>query len=160
WVVGLDGADWHYLDGLMASGAMPELARLVREGRRGVLTTEQPPLSPIVWTTMMTGVSPLEHRILDFARLRRGDGVAEPTTSSERRAPAIWNMASAAHRRVVVLGLWATYPAEPVEGLLVADRFFSFLHRDEGPAGSVYPATRLAWASARLHAAQSTADLT
>jgi tetratricopeptide (TPR) repeat protein len=159
WVVGLDGADWHELDRLMAAGAMPELSRLVREGRRGVLATEQPPLSPLLWTTMMTGVSPLEHRILDFARRRPGDGVPEPITSSERRAPAIWNMASGAHRRVVVLGLWATHPAEPVDGLVVADRFFSFLHPDQAPAGSVAPAARAAWAAERLRAAQAAADL-
>jgi len=143
----------------MAAGSMPELARLVREGRRGTLTTEQPPLSPILWTTMMTGVSPLEHRILDFARLRPADGVPEPITSSERRVPAIWNMASAAQRRVVVLGFWATHPAEPVNGLVVADRFFSFLHPDEAPAGSVAPTERAAWARERLSRAQAAADV-
>jgi tetratricopeptide (TPR) repeat protein len=157
WVIGLDGADWQYLDRLIAAGAMPELQRLVREGRRGALTTEQPPLSPLLWTTMMTGVSPLEHRILDFARRRPGDGVPEPITSSERRAPAIWNMAAGAQRKVVVLGLWATYPAESVNGLMVADRFFSFLHPDEAPAGSVAPAERLEWAKARLRAEQRAA---
>ena len=158
-MIGLDGADWRHLDPLMAAGAMPELARLVREGRRGVLATEQPPLSPLLWTTMVTGVSPLEHRILDFARRRPTDGLPEPITSSERLAPAIWNMASGAHRRVVVLGLWATYPAEPVDGLLVADRFFSFLHPDEAPPGSVAPAERAEWATDRLRRAQSSADL-
>jgi hypothetical protein len=55
-----------------------------------------------------------------------GDGAPEPITSTERRVPAIWNMASGAGRQVVVLGLWATWPAEPVRGLLVADRFASF----------------------------------
>ena len=157
WVIGLDGADWRYLDRLMARGAMPELSRLVREGRRGVLTTEHPPLSPLLWTTMMTGVSPLEHRILDFARLRSGDRRPEPITSSERRAPAIWNMASAGRRKVVMLGLWATHPAETVDGLIVADRFFSHLHRDEALPGSVSPPERLAWAKERLQAAQANA---
>ncbi len=159
WVIGLDGADWQHLDRLLAAGAMPELQRLVREGRRGVLATEQPPLSPLLWTTMMTGVSPLEHRILDFARRRPSDGVPEPITSSERRAPAVWNMAASARRKVVVLGLWATHPAEAVNGLMVADRFFSFLHPDEALAGSVTPPERLPWAKERLHAAQSAADL-
>ena len=36
-VVGLDGADWQLLDRYRAAGAMPELDRLVREGRSGVL---------------------------------------------------------------------------------------------------------------------------
>ena len=33
-VVGLDGADWELLDGYLKAGAMPQLARLVAEGRR------------------------------------------------------------------------------------------------------------------------------
>src|SRR5450755_1377066 len=53
--IGLDGADWQLLDDYMARGIMPNLSRLVREGNSGFLETEHPPLSPIVWTTMMTG---------------------------------------------------------------------------------------------------------
>ena len=40
--------------------------KLVKEGASGTLPTIHPPLSPLIWTTMLTGVSPLEHRILDF----------------------------------------------------------------------------------------------
>ena len=54
--VGLDGADWELLDRVMSAGTMPDLARLVRQGTAGILETLHPPLSPIVWTTMMTGV--------------------------------------------------------------------------------------------------------
>src|SRR5262249_36650778 len=68
-------------------------------------------------------------------------------------------MASAAGRRVLVLGLWATYPAEDVHGTLVSDRFFSFLHPEEAPLRSVWPADRLDWARRRLHAAQASVDL-
>ncbi len=92
--VGLDGADWQLLDRYVAAGAMPNLARLVAEGAGGALETIHPPLSPIVWTSMMTGVSPVEHRILDFTRFSPAGGQKEPITSDERRAPAIWNMAS------------------------------------------------------------------
>src|SRR5262245_11187408 len=55
--VGLDGADWQLLDRYVAAGAMPNLARLLAEGAGGALETIHPPLSPIVWTSMMTGVS-------------------------------------------------------------------------------------------------------
>ncbi len=109
--VGLDGADWELLDRLVADGTMPELARLLREGASGVLETQHPPLSPLVWTTMMTGLSPLDHTILDFTRFNPATGTKEPITSDERREPAVWNMASWAGRRVLSVGLWATYPA-------------------------------------------------
>lgn len=145
--IGLDGADWQRLDPLMASGAMPNLAALAREGRTGVLATIQPPLSPLVWTTMMTGVSPLEHGILDFTRIGPS-GAEEPITREERRVPAIWNLGD---RSVAVFGMWATWPAEPVKGLMVADRFFSFTSRESRPPpGIVHPPEREAWARETL----------
>ncbi|HEV2719649.1 MAG TPA: alkaline phosphatase family protein, partial [Thermoanaerobaculia bacterium] len=120
--IGLDGADWQLLDRLAQDGTMPNLAALVRDGSRGPLLTQHPPLSPLVWTTMMTGVSPLRHRILDFTRYNPVTRQREPITSDERAVPAIWNMVSSAGRRVDVVGLWATYPPEKVNGTIVSDR--------------------------------------
>jgi tetratricopeptide (TPR) repeat protein len=161
--VGLDGADWELLDDYMASGVMPNLARLAREGRTGVLATIHPPLSPLVWTTMMTGTSPLEHGILDFTRRNPQTGALEPITSGERLVPAVWNMARDGGKSVAVFGLWATWPAEPVRGLLVADRFSSFTAKDrEPPPGAVYPPERETWAReilARTEDAIGFADL-
>jgi Flp pilus assembly protein TadD/arylsulfatase A-like enzyme len=145
--VGWDGADWQLLDLYMADGAMPNLAALVREGRSGVLLTIQPPLSPLVWTTMMTGVSPLAHGVLDFTRFNPRTGEREPITREERRVPALWNMAGMAGRSAAVFGLWATWPAEPVDGLLVADRLFSFQNPETAPPpGVVYPPAEEGWA--------------
>ena len=121
-VVGLDAADWQQLDGYCADGTMPNLARLAREGRSGILRTFQPPLSPLVWTTMMTGTSPLQHRILDFTRFNPASGVREPITSDERLEKAVWEMAGDQGRDVAVFGMWATHPAEPVRGLMVSER--------------------------------------
>jgi tetratricopeptide (TPR) repeat protein len=120
--IGLDGADWHLLDRYMADGTMPNLARIVRKGEKRTLMTQHPPLSPLVWTTMMTGVDPLRHRILDFTRFNPLTGEKEPITSDERRAPAIWNMLTEKGQRVDVIGMWATFPAEKVNGTIVTDR--------------------------------------
>ena len=145
--VGLDAVDWDLLEPLMAAGSMPNLTRLVREGDRGQLETIHPPLSPLVWTSMMTGVNPVRHGVLDFIHLRPDTGDKEPITSSERKAPAIWNMATAAGKRSAVFGLWATYPAEPVNGLLVSDRMFTFLYSESAPPeGAVYPRDAEPWA--------------
>ncbi len=72
-----------------------------------MLSTQHPPLSPLLWTTMMTGTSPLEHEILDFTRFHPATGRKEPITSDERKVPAVWNMATQAgqeHGRVRALG--------------------------------------------------------
>ena len=141
--VGLDGADWQFLEPLMAAGRMPNLARLVSAGSGGVLVTEQPPLSPLLWTTMMTGRGPLEHRILDFVRFHAETGRREPITSDERQVPAVWNIASEAGREVAVIGLWATFPAEEAKGLLVSNVFLS---ARESVERALSPASEKSWA--------------
>jgi tetratricopeptide (TPR) repeat protein len=118
--VGLDGADWRLLDPFVADGTMPELGKILARAERRVLLTQHPPLSPLVWTSMMTGVSPLEHRVLDFTRFHPVTRQQEPITSDERAVPAIWNIARYGGRRAGVFGLWATFPAEA--GVIVTDR--------------------------------------
>jgi hypothetical protein len=157
--LGLDAADWGLLDGYMARGVMPNLARLVAEGTSGHVKTLSPALSPLVWTTMMTGTSPLEHGILDFLQFDPATGQREPITSSERRVPAVWNMATAGGKRPAVFGLWATFPAEAVDGLIVSDRLFTFLYKEQAPPpGVVFPADRESWARDGLARAERSAD--
>ena len=130
---------------------MPALAKLVTEGSSGKLKTIHPPLSPLIWTTMLTGVSPLQHRILDFLRVNPVSGKREPITSDERQSPAVWNMATAAGKRSATLGFWATYPAEAVEGLVVSDRLFTFLYSEASPPpGVVNPTSQEKWARETL----------
>jgi len=158
--LGLDAADWSLLDGYMARGVMPNLAKLAAEGTSGKLKTLSPALSPLVWTTMMTGTSPLEHGILDFLQFDPATGQREPITSSERRVPAIWNMAGAGGKRPAIFGLWATYPAEAVNGIVVSDRLFTFLYKEQAPPpGVVYPAEREAWAREALARADRSANV-
>jgi tetratricopeptide (TPR) repeat protein len=154
--IGLDGADWSLLDQYTARGVMPTLAKLASEGSSGTIRTISPPLSPLIWTTMMTGVSPLEHRILDFLRVNPVSQQREPITSDERKVPAVWNMATAAGKKVGALGFWATYPAESINGLMVSDRLFTFLFSEKAPPpGVVYPASMESWAREGLTRAQN-----
>ena len=154
--IGLDGADWSLLDQYAARGVMPTLAKLESEGSSGTVKTISPPLSPLIWTTMMTGVSPLEHRILDFLRVNPTSQQREPITSDERKVPAVWNMATAGGKKVGALGYWATYPAEAVNGLMVSDRLFTFLFSETSPPpGVVYPASMESWAREGLTRAQN-----
>ena len=126
---------------------MPALRGLVAEGTSGHLKTLSPALSPLIWTSMMTGTGPLEHGVLDFVQFNPETGLKEPIASSERRTPAIWNMATSAGKRSAVFGLWATFPAEAIDGLMVSDRLFTFLYKESAPPGGVvFPADREGWA--------------
>jgi tetratricopeptide (TPR) repeat protein len=118
--IGLDGGDWQLLEPFMRDGTMPHLRAIVEHAETRVLLTQHPPLSPLVWTSMMTGVSPLEHRILDFTRVSPATNTQEPITADERAVPALWNIARAGGKRVAVFGMWATWPEEP--GIVLSHR--------------------------------------
>ena len=119
-VVGLDGADWEIIDPLLAVGRLPHLARLIEGGARAKLLTITPILSPVVWTSIATGVEPFRHGILDF--LTTGPGGSEPVSSRERLVPTVWEILSDAGVPVGVTAWWATWPAGPVKGYVVTDR--------------------------------------
>jgi Tfp pilus assembly protein PilF len=128
-LIGLDAADWSLLDRLAAEGKMPNLARLAAEGRTAKLKSFLPVLSPLVWTTIATGVSPEIHGVLDFQEVEPGTGMIVPVSGRSRRVPAIWNIASARGQSVGVIGWWASHPAEEVKGFLVSDHATSLLFR-------------------------------
>lgn len=118
-VVGIDGGAWKVIDTLEARGELVNFRALAERGTRAVLHTAYN-ASPVIWTTIATGVKPKVHGITDFVvPTAQGD---VPVSSSVRRVPALWNMLSRVHRRVAVYGWWATWPAEPVDGVVVSDR--------------------------------------
>lgn len=152
-VIGLDGADWELIDRLSAAGKLPNLNLLRAEGAWGPLATLHPTLSPLIWTTMVTGRPPEEHGVLrlqvdrpvgmtvgtqgrairarffGFATVRSllnktGQLARGPVTGSERRVPAIWTIATFFGRDVSVVSWWATWPAERILGEIVSDRVY------------------------------------
>ncbi len=122
-LLGLDALDWKLVDELTARGVMPNLARLVRRGAQAVHDVPPPLISPVVWSTIGTGVPPRVHGVLDFLERDPGGGAPRPVTSASRKAPAIWEMAAAAGRTTAVIGWWATFPASaPPGGAVYSDR--------------------------------------
>jgi tetratricopeptide (TPR) repeat protein len=121
-LVGWDGADWTLLDPLLARGELPHLQSLLGRGARAKLKTVTPVLSPVVWTSVATGVRPENHGIIDFVATDPETGGRIPVTSNLRKVPALWNLVSQANLPVGIVAWWATWPAEPVKGYLVTDR--------------------------------------
>ena len=118
-VVGIDGASWNAIQDLWSRGQLPHLRQLSEEG----VTAELKPVaaeSPVIWTSMATGVRPARHGITNFVVPSAAGDV--PVSSRARRVPAIWNMASRLDRRVFLLGWWASWPAEPINGIVISDR--------------------------------------
>ena len=140
-VVGWDGADWNLLDPLLAAGKLPSLARVLARGRSWDLSTYNPMASPLIWTTIATGRSPVDHGIADFQELEPGTRTRVPISGRSRKVPALWNLASTRGISVGVVGWWATWPAEKVNGFLVSDRASPVLF----DAASLSLSPALAW---------------
>jgi len=121
-LIGVDGADWNIIDPLIKAGRMPHLASLTARGTRTRLLTISPTLSPVIWTTIATGVKPERHGIVDFTAINHETGEAVPVTSNLRRVPALWNRFSDAGRTVGFIWWWASFPAEKVDCYVVSYR--------------------------------------
>ncbi|HTY42126.1 MAG TPA: alkaline phosphatase family protein [Thermoanaerobaculia bacterium] len=139
--LGLDGLDWDLVDRLAAEGKMPNWKKLAAEGYTARLKSFLPILSPIVWTTLATGLGPDVHRILDFQEVDPATGQKVPISGRSRAVPAIWNVASAEGLSVGVVGWWGTHPAEEVKGFFVSDHASPILFEGLARQGLAYPAS-------------------
>ncbi|QDU68672.1 alkaline phosphatase family protein [Engelhardtia mirabilis] len=116
-LVGMDGLDPTIVAELLHDGRLPNFARFAEQGVLGRLTTLEPTYSPVIWTTIATGQALTAHGI-DFFIDTRSTGL--PYTSEARRVPALWNIVSDAGLGVDVVGWWVSWPAEPVNGRILA----------------------------------------
>jgi predicted AlkP superfamily phosphohydrolase/phosphomutase/Tfp pilus assembly protein PilF len=141
-IVGLDAADWQLADPLIERGLMPNLAALRERGAWGNIKALKPILSPLLWTSIATGVKPDRHGILDFLARDPATGEKVPTNSRFRKVRALWNQFTEAGRTSDVVAWWATWPAEPIDGHMISDRVsYSLFDFDlpSGGAGATWP---------------------
>jgi hypothetical protein len=68
-LIGLDGADWRRIRPLVAQGRLPTFAALMRDGVSAPLTSMKPTWSPILWTTIATGVGEALHGVHGFTEV-------------------------------------------------------------------------------------------
>lgn len=106
----VDGATWDLIDPLVESGYLPHLARLREQGTSGVLLSSEPTYSPILWTTMATGMDPDSHGITSFYSTRRN-----------LKAKRVWEILDEQGYSVGIYRWLVTWPAIPVRGFLIPD---------------------------------------
>ncbi|MFH1845612.1 MAG: alkaline phosphatase family protein [bacterium] len=117
-VIGMDSADWSLLDVLCEQGLMPNLQQFRTEAACGKMLSFRPlEKSPLLWASILTGVRPQQHGVGGFVSGKD----QQPVRGSAWRVPAIWDIAGAAGLRSAVIGMWATYPARNIPGVMVSD---------------------------------------
>ena len=89
-ILGIDGMDPRLLDRFLKAGRLPNFSKLIERGDFKPLQTTMPPLSPVAWSTFITGTDPGHHRIFDF--LHRDPRSLAPEFALVRTTPSSWNL--------------------------------------------------------------------
>jgi predicted AlkP superfamily phosphohydrolase/phosphomutase/tetratricopeptide (TPR) repeat protein len=160
-LIGWDAADWKVAAPLMDQGLMPALDELVNHGVMGNLATLRPILSPMLWTSIATGMRADKHGILGFTEADPQTGGVRPVSSTSRQVKALWNILTQQGYKAHVLGWFASHPAEPINGISVSDLYpYATAPLDKEwpvPAGAVYPESlRSTFAELRMHPSEVT----
>jgi predicted AlkP superfamily phosphohydrolase/phosphomutase len=108
-VIGLDSVPPALAFELFAE-QMPTLTRLRREGRWGPLRSTDPPITVPAWVTMTSGRDPGELGVYGFRDRRPGTYGMRLVGAGDLAHPRIWNLASEAGLRSVVVSVPLTYP--------------------------------------------------
>jgi predicted AlkP superfamily phosphohydrolase/phosphomutase len=173
----LDGASLEYLRTRATEGRLPNFSTLLESGASMYLATIRPTQPGPVWAAAATGMYPskngvrsaaqyvapgdrrpidlLPDRCFSHALVRLGIVEAQPDSSAAWRARPLWSILSNAGVPVGIVRWPLTYPAPPVLGYLLSERF----HDASGPASqfdeqAAYPSAVLAQARASLAAAE------
>jgi predicted AlkP superfamily phosphohydrolase/phosphomutase len=145
-LIGWDSCEWKVVNDLISKGLMPTLQKFLSEASSGKFATLEPPVSPILWTSMATGKRMEDHGIHGFLEPdpnpNSKSGIRAVSVTS-RKVKAIWNMLNQKGYTTNVIGWWPSHPAEPVNGIMVSN----FYHLDKPnnsqdwvlPDGAVHP---------------------
>lgn len=136
-VIGLDGVPHSLLSQLMERDVMPYMRSLARNGSFMPMETTLPPVSSVAWSSFMTARPPDGHGIFGFTDLKPHSLRLHLPSFDDLKCETIWGRLP--DHFCVVVNLPFTYPARPLNGLLIA----GFVAPDFERA--VYPDTLLPW---------------
>lgn len=163
----LDGASLDVITPAVAEGRLPNFGRIFDGGAVTHLATLKPTQAETVWSAAATGRGPMHngvrssavYRVIGLtpaltllpdycfaqALVRFGFLWEEPHTAEDLAARPLWRVLSDQGVSVGVIGWPLTYPATPVGGYLVSDRFHAMTPAeiDLDGAAAVWPPSLL-----------------
>ncbi|MGH2449029.1 MAG: alkaline phosphatase family protein, partial [Chloroflexota bacterium] len=122
YVIGFDGATWRFIKPLVQRGEMPNFQRMMEQGSYGDLTSTIPFQSAAAWVTFMTGKNSGEHGVYmfnDYDALSYSY-VGRTANSRYFSGQTIFDVVSQMGGRVAAVRVPMTYPAWPINGLMVS----------------------------------------
>jgi predicted AlkP superfamily phosphohydrolase/phosphomutase len=118
-ILSIDSGCWEYLDPLLEQGRMPNLSRLIERGTRGVLESTMPPVTPVAFSSFITGLNPGKHGIFDWSVQVDKEGRFQSANAVLRRGVPFWTYLNRWGVRVGLINIPVTYPPEPLDGFMI-----------------------------------------
>lgn len=117
-IIGLDGATFEVIFHFLEQGALPNIAKFLKNGAKGILKSTCPPITAAAWLSFMTGKNPGKHGVYDFLTKVPGDYRWVPAVVN--RSDTLWQILSQLGKKVVVINVPLTYPPPHVNGVLIS----------------------------------------
>lgn len=119
-VIGLDGATFRIIEPLVKQGRLPTCQRLLEKGAYGPLLSTPDANSPCAWSSFITGKNPGKHGIFGFFEPVPNSYEIRFLNGSFRSGKPLWRLLSEQGKRVCVVNVPFSYPAEAVDSILIA----------------------------------------
>jgi len=132
-VIAIDGLPYSFFPKIKKINLSSFLSDLYEKNQIHPMTTTLPPVSSVAWASFLTGVSPGEHGITGFVDREVNTYNPFVPTGSNLKAPTIYQHLSRNGLRICSLGVPATFPPEPINGIIVSGFLAPNLER------AVYP---------------------
>lgn len=119
-IIGLDGATFDLIRPWATGGSLPNIARLMRGGSSAPLRSVPNQNSAPAWSSYATGKNPGKHGIFYFDERIEGAYNKRYLNGGFRQGESWWNIASQAGKVVGVVNVPMSFPAEHVNGVMLA----------------------------------------
>ena len=132
-VIALDGVPYSFFPAIKELNLSPVLSSLHQANKIHPMTTTLPPVSSVAWASFLTGLNPGVHGLTGFVDRKPGGYIPFVPTAEDLKVSTIYQYLSRLGLRVCSIGVPATFPPVPINGILVSGFLAPNIER------SVYP---------------------
>ncbi|HDS08838.1 MAG TPA: hypothetical protein ENN73_01305, partial [Firmicutes bacterium] len=118
--IGIDAGDFKYIEPLVKRNKLPNFRKLIQSGAWCVLESTNPPLTPVAWTTLLSGLGKSEHKVFSWTKFSDDLKEITPINANDIKIPRVWDILNVYGIKSVVMNLPLTYPAYPINGVMVS----------------------------------------
>ncbi|MCX7974159.1 MAG: alkaline phosphatase family protein [Candidatus Aminicenantes bacterium] len=119
-VIGLDGVSYSLLRKFCQQRITPKIAEIISQGYLSLMKASLPEISAVSWTDFMTGTNSANHGIFGFTDLKTGSYELRFPNFKDVRVPTLWEKIGQQGKKSLVINQPATYPARPLNGILIS----------------------------------------